>query len=150
MRSFLNSKFEGAGSFGSAPGSTTATEVRIRPHSLVVYSYRMPTFCHYCGEMLWGLVRQGLKCDGMLGNYGSLDFKKRKCLKEICLPGCGLDFHKRCAYRLANTCSRTRRQVSTSLSLFPPQRPRTHSLSNQASGSLEEVRNSSPVSSHRV
>lgn len=81
MGSFLSFKFEGAGSLGSAPGSTRATEVRIRPHSLVVYSYRMPTFCHYCGEMLWGLVRQGLKCDGMLGNCASLDLKIRKCLK---------------------------------------------------------------------
>uniref|UniRef100_A0A665X0W5 protein kinase C n=1 Tax=Echeneis naucrates TaxID=173247 RepID=A0A665X0W5_ECHNA len=97
--------------------SASVTEMRIRPHSLVVQSYRTPTFCHHCGEMLWGLVRQGLKCDG-----------------------CGLDFHKRCALQLPNDCSRARRQVSTSLSLFPPRRPRAHSLSNQAGGSLEEVR----------
>uniref|UniRef100_A0A665X136 Protein kinase D4 n=1 Tax=Echeneis naucrates TaxID=173247 RepID=A0A665X136_ECHNA len=71
--------------------------------------------------MLWGLVRQGLKCDG-----------------------CGLDFHKRCALQLPNDCSRARRQVSTSLSLFPPRRPRAHSLSNQAGGSLEEISMSKP------
>ena len=29
-------------------------EVEIRPHSLVVHSYKTPTFCHYCGEMLFG------------------------------------------------------------------------------------------------
>uniref|UniRef100_A0A3Q1FP08 Protein kinase D4 n=1 Tax=Acanthochromis polyacanthus TaxID=80966 RepID=A0A3Q1FP08_9TELE len=73
--------------------------------------------------MLWGLVRQGLKCDG-----------------------CGLDFHKRCAFHLPNNCSRARRQVSTSLSLFPPRRPPTHSLSSQASGSLEEISMSKPTS----
>uniref|UniRef100_A0A3B4WWG9 non-specific serine/threonine protein kinase n=1 Tax=Seriola lalandi dorsalis TaxID=1841481 RepID=A0A3B4WWG9_SERLL len=73
--------------------------------------------------MLWGLVRQGLKCDG-----------------------CGLDFHKRCAFQLPNDCSRARRQVSTSLSLFPPRRPRVHSLSNQAGGSLEEISMSKPSS----
>ncbi|XP_067435682.1 protein kinase D4 isoform X1 [Thunnus thynnus] len=104
-------------------GSATVTEMRIRPHSLVVHSYRSPTFCHHCGEMLWGLVRQGLKCDG-----------------------CGLDFHKRCAFLLPNDCSRARRQVSTSLSLFPPRRPRTHSLSNQAGGSLEEISMTKPSS----
>ncbi|KAK5858626.1 hypothetical protein PBY51_002752 [Eleginops maclovinus] len=104
-------------------GSATVTEMRIRPHSLVVHSYRTPTFCHHCGEMLWGLVRQGLKCDG-----------------------CGLDFHKRCAFLLPNDCSRARRQVSTSLSLFPPRRPRTHSLSNQAGGSLEEISMTKPSS----
>uniref|UniRef100_A0A3B5BJX8 Serine/threonine-protein kinase D3-like n=1 Tax=Stegastes partitus TaxID=144197 RepID=A0A3B5BJX8_9TELE len=73
--------------------------------------------------MLWGLVRQGLKCDG-----------------------CGLDFHKRCAFQLPNNCSRARRQVSTSLSLFPPRRTPTHSLSNQAGGSLEEISMSKPSS----
>lgn len=59
-------------SFWPTPGWTTATEVRIRPHSLVVYSYRTPTFCHHCGEMLWGLVRQGLKCDGTPGKHPRL------------------------------------------------------------------------------
>uniref|UniRef100_A0A669BIU0 protein kinase C n=1 Tax=Oreochromis niloticus TaxID=8128 RepID=A0A669BIU0_ORENI len=96
-------------------GSASVTQMTMRPHSLAVQSYRTPTFCHHCGEMLWGLVRQGLKCDG-----------------------CGLDFHKRCALQLPSNCSRARRQVSTSFSLFPPRRPRTHSLSNQAGGSLEE------------
>uniref|UniRef100_A0A8C8E0D6 Protein kinase D4 n=1 Tax=Oryzias sinensis TaxID=183150 RepID=A0A8C8E0D6_9TELE len=91
-------------------GSASVTEVRIRPHSLMVHSYRSPTFCHHCGEMLWGLVRQGLKCDG-----------------------CGLDFHKRCALQLPNDCSRARRQVSSSLSLFPPRQSQTHALSYQPS-----------------
>lgn len=36
----------------------------IRPHALVVHSYKTPTFCDFCGEMLFGLVRQGLKCEG--------------------------------------------------------------------------------------
>lgn len=37
-----------------------------RPHVLIVHSYKAPTFCDFCGEMLFGLVRQGLKCEGML------------------------------------------------------------------------------------
>lgn len=36
----------------------------VRPHALVVHSYKAPTFCDFCGEMLFGLVRQGLKCEG--------------------------------------------------------------------------------------
>lgn len=36
----------------------------IRPHALSVHSYKTPTFCDFCGEMLFGLVRQGLKCEG--------------------------------------------------------------------------------------
>ncbi|XP_027033993.1 serine/threonine-protein kinase D3-like [Tachysurus fulvidraco] len=96
--------------------SATLTEVKFRPHSLAVQSYRTPTFCHHCGEMLWGLVRQGLKCEG-----------------------CGLDFHKRCALRLPSDCSRVYRPCGQSLSLFPPSRPRATSLSSHTGGSLEEI-----------
>lgn len=42
----------------------TVEDFQIRPHTLYVHSYKAPTFCDYCGEMLWGLVRQGLKCEG--------------------------------------------------------------------------------------
>lgn len=127
------------------------TELRTRPHSLRVQSYRTPTFCHHCGEMLWGLVRQGLKCDGKVSSrtdIWELRFlleaempKTPPCILSSTSPsGCGLDFHKRCAFQLPNDCSCARRQVSTSFSLFPLRRPRTHSLSNPAGGSLEEVK----------
>uniref|UniRef100_A0A1B6JF00 Phorbol-ester/DAG-type domain-containing protein n=1 Tax=Homalodisca liturata TaxID=320908 RepID=A0A1B6JF00_9HEMI len=56
----------------------------IRPHTLVVHSYKAPTFCDFCGEMLFGLVRQGLKCEG-----------------------CGLNYHKRCVVKIPNNCSFT-------------------------------------------
>ncbi|KAI4901141.1 hypothetical protein NFI96_030382, partial [Prochilodus magdalenae] len=101
--------------------SASVTEAKFRPHSLVVQSYRTPTFCHHCGEMLWGLVRQGLKCEG-----------------------CGLDFHKRCALMLPSDCSRVSRPCGPSLSLFPPARPRVPSLSNHTGGSLEEISLSKP------
>jgi uncharacterized protein YuzB (UPF0349 family) len=39
-------------------------ELPLRPHALAVHSYKAPTFCDFCGEMLFGLVRQGLKCEG--------------------------------------------------------------------------------------
>ncbi|XP_018321505.1 serine/threonine-protein kinase D3 [Agrilus planipennis] len=54
----------------------------VRPHALSVHSYKTPTFCDFCGEMLFGLVRQGLKCDG-----------------------CGLNYHKRCVVKVPNNCS---------------------------------------------
>ncbi|TSP57645.1 Serine/threonine-protein kinase D3 [Bagarius yarrelli] len=41
----------------------TVEDFQIRPHALYVHSYKAPAFCDDCGEMLWGLVRQGLKCE---------------------------------------------------------------------------------------
>uniref|UniRef100_A0A673AYH7 Serine/threonine-protein kinase n=1 Tax=Sphaeramia orbicularis TaxID=375764 RepID=A0A673AYH7_9TELE len=75
--------------------AATYEDFQIRPHALNVHSYRAPAFCDHCGEMLFGLVRQGLKCDG-----------------------CGLNYHKRCAFSIPNNCSgaRKRRLSTTSLS----------------------------------
>ncbi|XP_043536803.1 serine/threonine-protein kinase D1 isoform X2 [Chiloscyllium plagiosum] len=75
-------------------GAATFEDFQIRPHALNVHSYRAPAFCDHCGEMLFGLVRQGLKCDG-----------------------CGLNYHKRCAFSIPNNCSgaRKRRLSNTSL-----------------------------------
>ncbi|CAH1792142.1 unnamed protein product [Owenia fusiformis] len=74
--------------------STTMEELQIRPHMLFVYSYKSPHFCDFCGEMLFGLVRQGLKCEG-----------------------CGQNFHKRCAYKIPNNCSHIRKRQGSMQSL---------------------------------
>ncbi|XP_015206097.1 serine/threonine-protein kinase D1 isoform X7 [Lepisosteus oculatus] len=44
--------------------------------------------------MLWGLVRQGLKCEG-----------------------CGLNYHKRCAFKIPNNCSGIRKRRLSNVSL---------------------------------
>ncbi|XP_039597234.1 serine/threonine-protein kinase D1 isoform X2 [Polypterus senegalus] len=74
--------------------SATFEDFQIRPHALFVHSYRAPTFCDHCGEMLWGLVRQGLKCEG-----------------------CGLNYHKRCAFKIPNNCSGVRKRRLSNVSL---------------------------------
>ena len=33
-------------------------DVEIRPHSLSVHSYKTPTFCDFCREMLFGMFKQ--------------------------------------------------------------------------------------------
>ncbi|XP_071537954.1 serine/threonine-protein kinase D3 [Panulirus ornatus] len=85
-------------------------EVQIRPHMLYVHSYKTPTFCDFCGEMLWGLVRQGLKCEG-----------------------CGLNFHKRCAYKIPNNCSYARRRRTSVQAMPRSPSDSLNSLHNQSS-----------------
>ncbi|XP_035217442.1 serine/threonine-protein kinase D3-like isoform X2 [Stegodyphus dumicola] len=47
-------------------GNNASDDTQMRPHALMLHSYKSPTFCDFCGEMLFGLVRQGLKCEAFL------------------------------------------------------------------------------------
>ncbi|TRY84975.1 hypothetical protein DNTS_028852 [Danionella cerebrum] len=93
--------------------SATVEDFQIRPHTLFVHSYRAPTFCDHCGEMLWGLVRQGLKCEG-----------------------CGLNYHKRCAFKIPNNCSGIRKRRLSNVSLTGL--TTTRSVSAEASPSTSD------------
>ncbi|PIK52997.1 protein kinase C isoform [Apostichopus japonicus] len=57
---------------GKCPGAGTETSDTKRlkqrfnlnmPHRFKVNNYMSPTFCDHCGTMLYGLFRQGLKCE---------------------------------------------------------------------------------------
>lgn len=50
--------------FFACVAQATMEDLQIRPHLLFVHSYKSPHFCDFCGEMLFGLVKQGLKCEG--------------------------------------------------------------------------------------
>ena len=52
------------------------------PHRFAVHNFHRFTWCDHCGSLLYGLYRQGLKCEG-----------------------CGLNFHKRCVFKIPNDCS---------------------------------------------
>ncbi|XP_069500896.1 serine/threonine-protein kinase D3-like isoform X2 [Ambystoma mexicanum] len=96
---------------------SASLDFTIRPHNLLVHSYKSPAFCDYCAEMLWGLVRQGLKCQG-----------------------CGLSYHKRCAFQIPNNCRGVRKSQLSSRSLVGTSTfPRASIISQPAGGSLEEI-----------
>ncbi|EFO95107.1 CRE-DKF-2 protein [Caenorhabditis remanei] len=68
----------------------------VHPHTLFVHSYKVPTFCDFCGELLFGLVKQGLKCFG-----------------------CGLNYHKRCASKIPNNCNGSKQRRPSAIPLSP-------------------------------
>ncbi|XP_055627292.1 serine/threonine-protein kinase D1 isoform X2 [Toxorhynchites rutilus septentrionalis] len=104
-----------------APGADGGIPL-VRPHALAVHSYKAPTFCDFCGEMLFGLVRQGLKCEG-----------------------CGQNYHKRCVIKVPNNCSRVEHTGAaggggnrrTSSTLQPPP-PRSSSGGSSTSLTSED------------
>ncbi|EGV97536.1 Serine/threonine-protein kinase D1, partial [Cricetulus griseus] len=104
--------------------SATFEDFQIRPHALFVHSYRAPAFCDHCGEMLWGLVRQGLKCEG-----------------------CGLNYHKRCAFKIPNNCSGVRRRRLSNVSLTGLSTVRTSSAEFSTSAPDEPLLQKSPSES---
>ncbi|KAM5138402.1 serine/threonine-protein kinase D1-like [Mantella aurantiaca] len=97
--------------------ASVSLDFSIRPHILLVHSYKSPAFCDYCGEMLFGLVRQGLKCQG-----------------------CGLNYHKRCAFKIPNNCRGVKRSHLSSRSFTGASsitKPRSATL--PTGGSLEDL-----------
>ncbi|XP_053552231.1 serine/threonine-protein kinase D3, partial [Bombina bombina] len=97
--------------------ASVSLDFSIRPHILLVHSYKSPAFCDYCGEMLFGLVRQGLKCQG-----------------------CGLNYHKRCAFKIPNNCRGVKSRHLSSRSFTGPssfQKSKTPTL--PTGGSLEDL-----------
>uniref|UniRef100_H2YN79 Protein kinase C n=1 Tax=Ciona savignyi TaxID=51511 RepID=H2YN79_CIOSA len=51
------------------------------PHRFKVFSYKRFTFCDHCGSMLYGLIRQGVRCEE-----------------------CGTNAHHKCYKKMAHTC----------------------------------------------
>ncbi|XP_043570060.1 protein kinase C theta type isoform X1 [Chiloscyllium plagiosum] len=62
------------------------------PHRFKVYNYKSPTFCEHCGTLLWGLARQGLKCEE-----------------------CAMNVHHKCQNKVANLCGVNQKMMAEAL-----------------------------------
>uniref|UniRef100_A0A803TV30 protein kinase C n=1 Tax=Anolis carolinensis TaxID=28377 RepID=A0A803TV30_ANOCA len=65
------------------------------PHRFKVYNYKSPTFCDHCGTLLWGLTRQGLKCEA-----------------------CTMNVHHKCQMKVANLCGVNQKLMAEALALI--------------------------------
>ncbi|XP_051911868.1 protein kinase C theta type [Hippocampus zosterae] len=62
------------------------------PHRFKVYNYKSPTFCQHCGTLLWGLAKQGLKCEE-----------------------CDMNVHHKCRRKVANLCGVNQKLMAEAL-----------------------------------
>uniref|UniRef100_A0A665VMD8 Protein kinase C n=1 Tax=Echeneis naucrates TaxID=173247 RepID=A0A665VMD8_ECHNA len=65
------------------------------PHRFKVHNYKSPTFCEHCGTLLWGLAKQGLKCEE-----------------------CGMNVHHKCQKKVANLCGVNQKLMAEALAII--------------------------------
>ncbi|XP_061085834.1 protein kinase C theta type-like isoform X1 [Conger conger] len=65
------------------------------PHRFKVHNYKSPTFCEHCGTLLWGLARQGLKCEE-----------------------CSMNVHHKCQKKVANLCGVNQKLMAEALAMI--------------------------------
>ncbi|XP_069485769.1 protein kinase C theta type [Ambystoma mexicanum] len=65
------------------------------PHRFKVYNYKSPTFCEHCGTLLWGLAKQGLKCEE-----------------------CTMNVHHKCQRKVANLCGVNQKLMAEALAVI--------------------------------
>lgn len=66
-------------------------------------------WCDFCGNFMWGLIAQGVKCEGMFCNNF---FNVSVCVYLIILcfmlfhwiADCGFSAHKKCSEKVPNDC----------------------------------------------
>ncbi|KAG7283213.1 hypothetical protein CRUP_004955 [Coryphaenoides rupestris] len=77
------------------------------PHRFKMHNYMSPTFCDHCGSLLWGLVKQGLKCED-----------------------CGMNVHRKCQDKVANLCGINQKLLAEALTQVSQKSSTRHSDPN--------------------
>uniref|UniRef100_A0A672YVA9 Protein kinase C n=1 Tax=Sphaeramia orbicularis TaxID=375764 RepID=A0A672YVA9_9TELE len=85
---------------GTAANSRDTVKERFKidmPHRFKINNYMSPTFCDHCGSLLWGLVKQGLKCED-----------------------CAMNVHHKCQDKVANLCGINQKLLAEALTQVGP------------------------------
>lgn len=80
------------------------------PHRFKQYNFKSPTFCDHCGSLLYGLFKQGMKC-------------------EVC----GVNCHHKCQRYMPNLCGVNQKQLSEALFEIKRGNTQSHSTSSATS-----------------
>ncbi|XP_067316168.1 protein kinase C, delta a [Pseudorasbora parva] len=94
------------------------------PHRFKTNNYMSPTFCDHCGSLLWGLVKQGLKCED-----------------------CSMNVHHKCQTKVANLCGINQKLLAealTQVSIKSTKRPESNSQSNSQDVAVYQDFNKTP------
>uniref|UniRef100_A0A674P6A6 Protein kinase C n=1 Tax=Takifugu rubripes TaxID=31033 RepID=A0A674P6A6_TAKRU len=95
------------------------------PHRFKTHNYRSPTFCDHCGSLLWGLYKQGLKCDE-----------------------CGMNVHTYCKEKVANLCGVNQKLLAEALSQVSQKSMRNGKMYEKVKGDTNPVPVAPPRSVH--
>lgn len=93
------------------------------PHRFAMHSFKRLTFCDHCGSLLYGIIRQGLKC-------------------EVC----SMNIHRRCEGNVANNCGINTKQLAEILNEMgitmdkstPPRRSKYNNQSTSDTSSISD------------
>ncbi|XP_026806333.1 putative protein kinase C delta type homolog isoform X3 [Rhopalosiphum maidis] len=76
------------------------------PHRFKGYNFMSPTFCDHCGSLLYGLFKQGLKCEERVVCGG---------LCVCCGLDCDVNCHRKCEKLMPNLCGVNQKLVVEAL-----------------------------------
>ncbi|XP_035237907.1 protein kinase C delta type-like isoform X2 [Anguilla anguilla] len=86
------------------------------PHRFKTNNYMSPTFCDHCGSLLWGLVKQGLKCED-----------------------CAMNVHHKCQTKVANLCGINQKLLAEALTQVSQKHTVSTKSTRHSDSSLSDI-----------